>query len=165
VVREESSGLQEYYLDPLLQIVHMFMTIPGYQKEPDRVRKELRLTRRKFGDIIARLLRLGILRTGEKEGAYQAQKLSMHLSADSPLVQPYRTLLRLKASQRMQELPGESLYSFSVIFSCDSAARKLIQDDFLKFLKTVEKRVKDSKPSEVHQMNFDLLPWSRAGDE
>jgi uncharacterized protein (TIGR02147 family) len=165
VIREESQGFQDYYLDPLLQIVHMFMTVQAYQREPERVRKELRLTRRQFGDIITRLLRLGVLTRGEKDGTYLSNKLSMHLSDDSPLVQPYRMLLRLKAGQRMQELSGDSFYSFSVVFSCDPVARKLIQEDFLKFLKTVERRVKDSDPSEVHQMNFDLLPWSRSADE
>jgi len=64
VVREEAGGIQEYYLDPVLQLVHIFMTIPAYRADRERVRRELGLSKRRFGDACARLVKLGVLESG-----------------------------------------------------------------------------------------------------
>jgi hypothetical protein len=87
-------------------------------------------------------------------------KRALHLSQDSPLLPIYRTMLRLKAADRLRQLPTEAYYSFSVLFSADPATQREIQASFLKFLATMEKKVKGCQPSEVYQLTFDLLPWS-----
>lgn len=153
----EGEELRDYYLDPFMQITHMFLTVRRYADEPERIRTELGLEKERFRRILQGLHRLGIVTLDG--GKARVAKRGLHLSADSTLLQPYRMLLRLRAMDQIQRLPQERCVSFSVVFSADEKARKTIHAAFLEFLKTAENTVKSTRPEKIYQLNFDLLPW------
>ncbi|MEK7692160.1 MAG: DUF4423 domain-containing protein [Bdellovibrionota bacterium] len=155
----EGEDLRDYYLDPHIQIIHLFMTVQKYARNPDIVRQRLGLTRDRFTQLVNQLIKMKILSVIDK-GAYRVAKASLHLSADSAIYPPHRTLLRLRALDQIQRSTKDQAYSFAVVFSATPSARRKIQDLFFGFLKDVEKEVTRSDPEEVYQLNFDLLSWS-----
>lgn len=91
---------------------------------------------------------------------YSLTKQSTHLPTDSPLFQPYRAMQRLVALERIQKLPKERTYNFSVTFSANETVRMEIQKKFLTLLTDIEKLVTNAADEQVYQMNFDLFDWS-----
>lgn len=157
-VEAQAEGLASYYLDPILQLIHMYLTIPAFAREPRLVGESLGLIPHKLKEAVMKLERLGILKRGN-EGVEVLIK-EMHLSSKSELFAPYRTLLRVKANEQLQRLSEPEAYSFSVLFSADRRAKDQIHQDFLSFLKQAQSQVKKAKEVEVYQMNFDLFGWS-----
>src|SRR5690606_36988841 len=104
------------------------------------------------------LLELKIVR--QEKGRYIVAEDGLHLSATSPIFNAYRKLLLLKCNEQLDKLAPEKKYSFSVSFSTTPQIRQEIQEAFLSFLKTVQKRVQKGAETEVYQMNFDLFTWS-----
>ncbi|MGK5084489.1 DUF4423 domain-containing protein [Bdellovibrionota bacterium FG-1] len=148
----------DYYLDPNCQLVHLFLTVPKYAEQAELIRKKLELPKRRFDEILKRLLRMGVISV-EPEG-YKVVREQMHLPSESPLLGPYRTLLRIKGLERMQKLSSDEAYTFSVVFSASPKEKKWIQTEFLALLKRIEKTVAKAPATEVYQMSFDLFDWS-----
>ncbi len=157
-VEARAEDYHEFFLDPFQQLVHGFLSIEKYQKNPDAIGRKLGLTQARLSTILKKMVRLGLIE--EKKGSYRLIKDSLHLPADSGYYLPYQSLLRLKALDLFQRKVQDGSYSFSVIFSADPATRKAIQEGFFDFLKKVEKFVKNAPAEEVYQLNFDLLDWS-----
>jgi hypothetical protein len=87
---------------------------------------------------------------------------SLHLPKDSSLIHPHQTLLRVKSIEHQQNKSQDAgNYAFSVTFSCDEEGRKKIQEEFLKYLKSVQKTVQNAGSEEVYQINFDLFSWTK----
>lgn len=158
-VNIETDEAKNYFLDPYMQLVHAFLMIDAYSKDPDKVRRKLSLRRERYSEILRNLERMGyIIWSGNH---YRTAVTSLHLSSDSPLLQPYRTALRLKALEQIQRLGKDQSYSCSVIITANEEVKAELQTQFLKFLKDAEKRVSAvAKPDLVFQIGFDLVPWS-----
>ena len=160
-VQISSEGIQEYYLDPLHQIVHVCLTVERYQKEPELLAEALKLRPERVVSLIQTLERLGIV---ERKGNKVIPRINgIHLPQDSPVFASWRSQLRTRSFQCLQDAkPGEA-YSFSVVFSADPATREKLQALFLDYLKSVEGLVDQAQCVDVYQMNFDLHPWTRSG--
>jgi uncharacterized protein (TIGR02147 family) len=159
-VQISSEGIQEYYLDPLHQIVHVCLTVERYQKEPELLAEALKLRPERVVSLIQTLERLGIV---ERKGNKVVPRINgIHLPQDSPVFSSWRSQLRTRSFQCLQDAkPGEA-YSFSVVFSADPATREKLQALFLDYLKSVEGLVDQTQPVCVYQMNFDLHPWTQS---
>lgn len=154
-----ASDYAEYYLDPSMQIVHMYLTIERYARDIGKVREQIGISEVEMTAVLARLTRLGFI--AFRSGRYHVLKDGMHLPAESPLYRPYRTLLRVRALQRIEWLPPGETYNFSVLFTADDDARRRIQAHFLEFAKKVEEEVKGAPARDVYQLGFDLFKWSK----
>ncbi len=150
--------LNTYYLDPYFSVIHMYLTIPKFQKNPESVASSLKITEKILNEYLDQLLEMRII---EKQGTeFKLIKDNLHLPENSPIYKAYRSLMRMKSIQQMETLAPEKSYSFSAIFSTDPVARKTIHKAFLAFLKETQKLVQKGKETEVYQMNFDLFDWS-----
>jgi hypothetical protein len=154
--------LSEYFLDPYLQLVHVFLTIDRFCQNPQLIRQELALTEAHFSLLLDKLVKMKFVVT--KKDSYHVLKENMHLPNSSHLVSSYKVMLRLQAMEQISRLPKNHSYNFSVIFSTDKVTKDKIQNGFFDFLKKIEGLVHDSTPTDVYQLNFDLLPWSRSAD-
>lgn len=76
---------------------------------------------------------------------------------------PHQSLMRMRSLARLQELPAEKRYSFSVTFSTSERIREQIQQKFLALLKEIEPLVKGGASENAYQINFDLFPWNDPG--
>jgi hypothetical protein len=146
-----------YYLDPMVQIVHLFLTIPRYLAHPERIEEDLKISKKRFTSILKILDELKIIDVQGDSLKVLVQQ--MHLPKGSPPFGPAQILFRLKSLDRIAEV-GDAGYGFSVSFSADEKTRKATQQNFLEFLKKTEALVGQANPEHVYQINFDLLPWS-----
>ncbi|MGZ3768630.1 MAG: TIGR02147 family protein [Bdellovibrio sp.] len=150
--------LSEYYTDPYFPLIHMFLTVENFQKTPELLKEHLGLTKSKIYFYLDRLCDMNLIAFEDKK--WKSIQESIHLPRTSHLIKSYRTLMRLKAVEKMEHLEEDEFYSFSVAFSTNPAVQKEIHSRFLKFLSDVQKLVMAEKASDVYQMNFDLLKWS-----
>jgi uncharacterized protein (TIGR02147 family) len=151
--------VNEYYLDPNLQIVHMFLSIPRYAREPDRIGRELALGKLQLAELLERLLKLGLVTY--QDGQYRVEKNELHLRAGSPVFHAYRALMRFKALDQLAKLGSDDAYSFSVVFSADDVTRAAVKARILDMIRSSEGLVQKAPREEVYQMTIDLFRWSQ----
>lgn len=148
----------EYYLNPLHQIVHSALTIPQFQKNVASLASTLQLSRERLNDAIHKLERMGLCERNGDEA--RSIDLSVHLPKDSPIAAAWQNQLRLMSMQRMQSLPREEFFSYSVVFSADRLMDNDIRQKFLAFLSAIQSDSHDRPNEKVYQLNFDLVPWT-----
>jgi hypothetical protein len=148
----------QYYLDPTMQLIHLFLTIPRFAKNPRLIEEKLDLARPELEDRLAKLAALKIISwDGTK---CTVLKGLLHLSPDSDVYPFYRILVRTKAIEKLQKTVSKKDYSYSLWFSADEATRKTVQENFLEFLLAIEPVIKAAPEADVYQLNLDLLSWS-----
>ena len=156
-VQESLPSASEYYLDPTALIVHMLIGTVRLN-DPANIMRHLNLSRERMMEVLGLLESLELIRL--KNGRYEIAKSIVNLSPDSKLRRPYRTLIRSKGLERMQQLTSSQVYDYAVVFAADAKTKEKIQEEFLEFLKKAQQLVKKAPPEDVFQMNFDLIPWS-----
>lgn len=158
-IRPDNLLFTEYFLNPYMQIVHVALNIKQYQNL-ERLALTLNLTKKSLAEILKKLEDLRLIEY--KNNRYSVVNQTMHLPKDSNLLHPHQTLLRVKSIEHQQNKSQDtSNYAFSVTFSSDEDGKKKIQEDFIKYLKSVQKVVQTSGTEEVYQINFDLFSWTK----
>ncbi len=155
---ERSTELSSYYLSPLMQVVHMFLTIPKYAKNIDAIQNCLKISKEQLESLIKALERMQIVSFTDR--GYKVIRDNLHLSPNSELFATYRTLHRLHAMEQIPRCDKNETYNFSAIISSSEKARNFIQEGFLELLKGAEKMVRNEPNEGVFQINFDLFNWS-----
>lgn len=153
-----TSDLSPYYLDPNVMLVHIFLAVARFKKDIRAMARQLNLSEEYVSDILTKLEQMKLIQLADD--GYALLKDSTHLPIDSPLYYPYRFMQRVKSLDRIQKLPREKTYNFSVVFSADEDARKAIKAKFLEFLEHIETLATSASDQEVYQINFDLFDWS-----
>lgn len=151
------TSLDRYYLDPWAQIIHMYLMIPNWLKNPRALADETGLGAERVAAILKTLEELEIIEL--KSGVYRLLKEQLHLPKTSPLCGPQQNLMRTLSLSKTAA-PSEDVYSFLATFTANEKTRLKIQAEFVDFLKRVETLVTDSPSEEVYQIQFDLFPWS-----
>ena len=119
VLAERSIGVNEYYIDPLYQLVHMGLTIPSFQEEPKRLAEALGVSGERMESALQVLERIGVIQVKTSSesnprarGEIEVLRKTLHLSRESPLYRPWRAQLRLWALQKLLELGSKKAYTF-----------------------------------------------------
>jgi hypothetical protein len=152
------SDTSPYYLDPNIMLTHIFLAVERFRRDIQSLARKLNLSEEYLSEILTKLEQMKLIKLSDE--GYVLLKESTHLPIDSPLYYPYRFMQRVKSLERIQRLPKEQTYNFSVVFSADENARKQIKAKFLEFLKNIEKIANSAPDREVYQLNFDLFDWS-----
>jgi hypothetical protein len=151
--------LADYYLEPLVQVVHVALSIDYFNCNPEALSHDLGIEGRQLHGIIETLSRLGFL---IKEGdRFIVKEPSLHLTKGSLLCKVWRNQLKQIAAQRMNKLVDSDFYSFATVFSADSRTQGVIQEKFIDFLKSCEQLVDAAPAARTYQLSFDLFPWTR----
>lgn len=158
VAEAKTQDLQVYYLDPVLQLIHILLTVARFAKDPALIAKTIGLNEGFVKEKLHTLERLNIIE--RTDSSYRVLNSELHLSADSEIFGPYRKLMRLMAINKLDHVDPKKAYSFSVIFSSNPQVRSQIQEQFLNFLSKVKKLVSGADEREVYQLNFDLFDWT-----
>jgi len=158
-VTTENLSDAEYYLDPSVQLVHVYLGIPRYAKNPSKLAEELGIAPEKLQTVIRLLEKLGAVAV-DSRGQYHCLTKNRHLPQTSPLCLPHQILMRLKSAEQLNRLPEQNRHHVSVTFSTDRERLDQIRVDFLEFLKRTETLVAGGPEEIVCQLNFDLFPWS-----
>lgn len=149
---------EDYYLDPMNQVVHMGLYCEEFRKDPMKLAAKLFLPKTRISNYIQNLQRMEIIQISNK--GIELNDVELHLPKSSPIFPSYKSQCYTNTMNRLKQLDESKTYNLSVIFSADEAVRKEINDQFMKFLTKIKKLVDESKSTEVFQMNFDLFSWT-----
>ena len=158
-VKLTAEQAEKYYLDPYLQLVHIYLTIPKGKKTVEELAVKFSVSITRMLQVLNTLEEIHYIQKKGKK--YEVLIEGRHLPRESAMLKPHQQLLRLKSLEQMQALPQELSYSFSATISTSPEVRTHLQAEFLKFLKTAEKLVKNSDAEKLYQINFDLFPWEK----
>ncbi len=158
LAKTDGAIANEYYLDPLVQLIHVCLALPRFQADLKLLANTLQIPVPRIISAVSVLERLGIVeRVGLK---HKIIIENVHLPTDSMLYHAWLFQLRSMSSQRQQLVRDKNNYEFSVVFSGDEDVQRSIRQRFLAFIKETQKEVGHAKDAQVFQMNFDLLAWT-----
>ena len=149
--------LERFYLDPLVQLVHIFLGSSRGKHNSMSLAKKFKVSELQMQGVVKVLEEIKYVR--RKEGHLEVLIEGRHLPSDSPMLKPHQILMRVKSLEQMQRLAGDEIYSFSATISSSVEVKNKLKSEFLKFLKNAEKLVRANEGEELLQMNFDLFPW------
>lgn len=158
VTQDNQKDLSIFYSDPNFSLIHMFLTLKKYSREPMLLRNILPIEKEKLNFYLDQLVLMGFVE--ETNDGWKILRHSVHLSESSYLIKAHRTFMRLKSLEKIDSLSQSDFHSVSILFSTDIEVHRKIREKFFQFLTEVEKMVQKSEEVEVYQLNFDLLKWS-----
>lgn len=154
----DNSTYVDYYLNPLVMIVHICLTIPRFRNDLTLLSKELRIDYDQLEEIINKLSSMKLIEFSNK--AIRVLLSTMHLPRESSIVLPHQQLLSQLSSQRKNGLSIGKKKSFSVTFSSNEDNRKDMEWEFNKFTKKIRELSQRGDKKHCYQINFDLFPWT-----
>lgn len=157
VAEAPASTLEEYYLDPWLQLIHVALAIPTVAASPRLLSHHLQMPQEKVRLWIDRLEQLNVIRK-TPEG-YDLQVRRLHLPREDLVYPSWRSQVRIMALQKLQTLSRSEGTSVSVFFAASPQAAEAIRKEFLSVLARAEKWAMDAEKTSLYQLNFDLFPW------
>ena len=150
-----AKSLTRYYCDPLIPIVHLFLTVPKYRKAPADLASRLGASAAQIAHALSVLEECELIRFDEK--GLQVLRPFLHLEKESPLAKVNGSFFRLKAIEALQRERSADDYFFTATFSATDALRLEIKEHFLAFLKRRSREIESCPSEQVFQMNFDLF--------
>ena len=156
-VRFESFS-DEYFINAMIQKVHLGLEIEHFSQNPQDLRAQLGLSTERFTSIIETLQRMGLVEY--RNGRYKARNTHYNLSKESPIYQAWVSQQRTLFFQRYLQLSTQQAFTYTVTFSATEATRQELEKQFMDFLKSAEKSVIGAPAKRLYQMNFDLMPWT-----
>lgn len=148
----------EYYLDPIILIVHMFLTIPRFKENIELIATELFLSPEHLNEILKKLVAMSIIEINN--GKVNVLIRNKHLPRESKIVSAHQQMMKQYALYRMNRIGVEYKKAFTATFTSNEAARKKIEIEFNNFLTKVQELSKIGDPKDCYQLSFDLFPWS-----
>lgn len=153
-----TANIDHYYLDPLVQIIHIALTCPNYAANIDALALALQLPKERVSQIISQLCRMGLVEL-TKQGCRVTEE-NLHLSRESHIYPAHRRLIRMAALEKFDRNASPHDYSFAAVFTANQEGREKIQAEFLKFLKKAQAVSTTTNSAEVYQMTFDFVRWT-----
>ena len=150
----------EYYTDVDLQLVHMFMTIPAYSKDPNQICPKIGIDSNRLQSILLKLQNWQIVQFSD--GIYHVNDPKLHLPEDSPVFLAFGILNRIKTIEKIRLTKADKSddYFFSVMFSASKRLQGKFKKKLLDLLKELQGEVIESKSEEIYQLNIDFFKWS-----
>jgi uncharacterized protein (TIGR02147 family) len=155
VNREKS--LEEYYLNPLYQLIHISFSIKKFKTKPELLKDYFRLDNEEFDKILSYLENNNLISINNSQ--IEKENVDQHLSKNSPLYESWKDKLRLQSLSSPYLKKDKSNYQYSAIISADDEGLENIKLLFQEFLSKAKDQVKNSTPTTVCQLNFDLIKW------
>ncbi|MCX6111107.1 MAG: helix-turn-helix transcriptional regulator [Proteobacteria bacterium] len=157
---QEQEKVWTYYTDIYLQLLHLFLTIPSYQRDRNRLMTALGVNDERLTELLLQLETLGLVHF--KDQRHQAVDFNFHLSPENPAYRPYRSLQRLKSLQRLDQLSGQAVsYAMSASFAADKATYEQIRTLILGLIKRSQKLVLAAESTNVFQLDIDFFQWDQ----
>lgn len=153
---------ETYYLDPNVELLHMYLGVPRLSQEIKEISKSLAVTEEFIRETLKFLESTGLVEV--RKGRWVKNPVKQHLPEDSPICRPHQSLVRFKSLDHIQKIPKEKKYSFMATVTMDEEARLKIQAAYLSFLKEAQNIVEKSEPEGIYQIQFDMFPWLKSDE-
>ncbi|MGE0174964.1 MAG: TIGR02147 family protein [Oligoflexales bacterium] len=154
--RLDKEFLAEYYSNRLCSLVHMYLTIDEFRRDPQPLVKKLNISHHQLADVLKVLEKAKVIGIGAN-GEIQLKMDSVHLDESSPFRAAHATQFRLHALNQLQEKQSEADYFYTATFSANADTLLKVKKKFLQFLKEATKDISITKAKQVYHMNFDLF--------
>jgi uncharacterized protein (TIGR02147 family) len=151
--------LIDYYLDPNFLLVHSFLTIEKYARDPVSICKHLTIPPQKINYYLEQLLKMGVIARKADEKSYQVINERMHLRDNSSLWTASSNLLRMTGAERLRQMDRDAKMDLSVVLAISDEAHLAIRRELLETFQKCQQFVLDSKSERVYQMTLTLFPW------
>jgi len=148
----------EYYLNPIIQIVHQYLFIKEYQNNIDKLKITLGLKDNQFSNILKTLEELKLIKNRGKKTIALSQDL--YLKPSSPLSLPHLKLIRQHSLEKVS-VSSDDHKVFSATFTASKKSYLKLKESYLKFLEDCKTISSESNPERVYQLNIDMFPWER----
>ncbi|TNE98781.1 MAG: DUF4423 domain-containing protein [Deltaproteobacteria bacterium] len=155
----DRSSFADYYLNPDIQLIHMYLCIEKYRKNPEVIKDILDISSSRFETAILKLEGMGLLEIVDNKIKILVN--SLHLPKDSSLLTPHQVLMKQKSLTHINNLAPEEKKVFSVTFSSNEKAKAKIEEAFNEFIGKVRTISMEGAPEDCYQLNFELFPWAR----
>lgn len=155
----DARQIDDYYLDPFNQIVHVCLSIQRYQIDLDLLAEDLLISRDRVRQCVQLLHKLGLAIRIDK--GFKSVENPLYLSKDSKLYGAWINQLRQLSMVRRVQISNDLSYGFTAVFSANEDVKFEIQRKILQLISELQHAVENSNPQEVYQINMDLLPWTR----
>lgn len=148
-----------YFTNPWAPLAHIFLTIPAYQAEPQKILRHLDISKGELTAILELLRRMGVVKKTNK-GAWVTSEASVH-SQDFALPTVQQLLFRAVQLQRLSVIPLSERYGLSVAFSSDEQTHEEARQILVKAVTKIHGLVSASPSKAVYHLNVDLFPWEK----
>lgn len=155
----DGSDFVEFYLDPMVSIVHIFLSIPKFRKDLNLIKSTLNLDDDRLSNILNKMEKLDVIAI-KKDGVIELLQPQIHLPADSNIVIPHQKLMSQLILHKKGDMPFSKKKSFMATFAANKKVQEQIEIEFNKFLDKAQQMAMKSKATDVFQISFDLFPWS-----
>lgn len=160
----QSKSIQErYYLDPMIEMIHLYLRTKKAKHDIQDIAKEWSLHRETAASIIDFLEKNQIIHWQGKK--WKVEPVHQLLDHQSPYAIPHQMMKRIRAMDIIQKSPPNEVYSFTASLTMDQKSKLQIQGEFVEFLKKCEKIVLKSNPEDLYHFQFDLFPWLPRRDD
>jgi hypothetical protein len=156
IIENHTDTLITYFLNPDLQLIHLFLTIEKYQKNLNKIATSIGIKKTELDQHLATLESMKLVKFEDK--CYIAINHNLHLPKESPIYPSYRSMMKLKSMEKVRNI-NDDAYSLGAFISCSPETKDFIHKKFLVFLGDIKKRVDLDEPEEVYQLSFDLINW------
>jgi len=150
----------EYFNNPYIALVHIFLTIPKYQINVKLIAQELNLDLVELQNILKLLEKIRLI-SKVNANYYQVLKEHIQIKDRGNLVRSHQLLTHSIALSRMATLNLKQRYGISVSFSTDTKSIELCRQILIKAVHEISEIALKSKPESVHQLMIDFFPWSK----
>lgn len=154
---EVGNRFLEYFLDPMAQLIFVYFTIKAYRNSPRDLITKLEIEEKKFTEILNLLNELELISV--RDGRVIVNEQTTFLPSDSKFGQLYTMQMRDLSYQQLKKSDPSNRYSLSLLFSADEGMLKRLRERFLAWLEELQQEIAAAEPTDVFQLNFDLVPW------
>lgn len=144
----------DYYLNPLVQSIHMLLVIPKYQTSLQAIADRFSTTCEAVEKALSTLQKLGVV--VHQAGRYESIIKSVHCDNGSQLSEQNHINARLQALQK-KFLLAQHDYRFSAMISTDNTVKQKIVEEIKDMLSRCQALMQDSSPRDLYQLNIDLF--------
>jgi uncharacterized protein (TIGR02147 family) len=143
-----------YYNAWYYSAIHIILTIPEFQRSPEKIARHLGLTPEKVTEVFDFLISVGLV--VREKGKYLPGLARIHLSTHSLMYSKHHTNWRIKAIESLNRSPDADLHYSSVVSLSESDVGKL-KSMTIEFIQNAKNLIKDSPEESLHSFSTDFF--------
>ena len=142
-----------YYSSWHFAAIHVLVSLSAFRTK-QTIAKALNISSRIANEALEFLVGIGILKMEADE--YRTGETSLHLNANSPLIQKHHSNWKIRILQSLDQFNERDLHYTSVV-SCSHEDLKKVKEIMIQSVQKIRAIIKESKDETVAAYTFDLI--------
>ncbi len=161
--RAKDIDINKFFLHPHAQVVHTFLCLERFRKQPATIMKELELDESSFRESLDFLESLGILKQENGEIVDFIDYFTFAMEAY--ITDSYHSMARNRGYYKMLMAPQKDRNVYTYMFTISPDTLEKLRMRRTQFLKEMHNIIDEDKTtsdnSMVYELHFDLFPWTK----